>query len=120
MEPSKPTEGAEQKASMTQVYRVTTPGTTLQESLKEMIDSQQISPFLATDIMSIFDKTIVNVIENKCRNKIQIKGRIIDYRNCESLWTLMVKDANFKDFTSTKTVAYAKIIAFDGKNSSNK
>ncbi|XP_033625365.1 transcription initiation factor IIA subunit 2-like [Asterias rubens] len=99
-----------------QVYRNTSLGNSLQESLDELIQTQQISPHLALNVLLKFDRSINDALSNRLRNKVNFKGRLNTYRFCDNVWTFVLNDVDFKNGDSI-AVDKIKIVAVDGKNS---
>uniref|UniRef100_A0A2K6G9T8 Transcription initiation factor IIA gamma chain n=1 Tax=Propithecus coquereli TaxID=379532 RepID=A0A2K6G9T8_PROCO len=61
------------------LYRNTTLGNSLQESLDELIQSQQITPQLALQVLLQFDKAINSRLVQRVRNRSNILLRIIKF-----------------------------------------
>lgn len=92
-----------------QLYRNTTLGNTLQESLDELISYGQITPQLALKgllltwisislvltswifaVLLQFDKSINSALSNKVKSRITFKAsKLNTYRFCDNVWTLM-------------------------------
>ena len=56
-----------------QLYRNTTLGNTLQESLDELISLNQISPALALKVLLQFDKAINNALSTRVKHRHNFK-----------------------------------------------
>ncbi|KAK1118290.1 transcription initiation factor IIA subunit 2 [Acipenser oxyrinchus oxyrinchus] len=56
-----------------QLYRNTTLGNSLQESLDELIQSQQITPQLALQVLLQFDKAINTALAQRVRNRVNFR-----------------------------------------------
>ncbi|XP_048649727.1 transcription initiation factor IIA subunit 2 isoform X1 [Marmota marmota marmota] len=56
-----------------QLYRNTTLGNSLQESLDELIQSQQITPQLALQVLLQFDKAINSALAQRVRNRVNFR-----------------------------------------------
>ncbi|CAL4074110.1 unnamed protein product, partial [Meganyctiphanes norvegica] len=83
-----------------QLYRNTTLGNTLQESLDELIQFQQISPSLALRVLLQFDRSINNALANKLRARISFK-----FLRLNSFLTFLVFEIKFR---KKKTLILAK------------
>ncbi|EDL26181.1 mCG2938, isoform CRA_b [Mus musculus] len=59
-----------------QLYRNTTLGNSLQESLDELIQSQQITPQLALQVLLQFDKAINSALAQRVRNRVNFRVRM--------------------------------------------
>ncbi|XP_062913328.1 transcription initiation factor IIA subunit 2-like [Mobula hypostoma] len=99
-----------------QLYRNTTLGNSLQESLDELIQSQQISPQLALQVLLQFDKAINNALAQRVHNRVNFRGSLNTYRFCDNLWTFVLNDVEFQEVTVLVKVDKVKIVACDGKN----
>lgn len=81
-----------------QLYRNTTLGNTLQESLDELIQYGQITPQLALKVLVQFDKSINSALNSKVKSRVTFKaGKLHTYRFCDNVWTLMLKDVEFRE-----------------------
>ncbi|XP_015759756.1 PREDICTED: transcription initiation factor IIA subunit 2-like [Acropora digitifera] len=100
-----------------QLYRNTTLGNSLQESLDELIQTQQISPQLALQVLLQFDKAINYALSNKVKCKISFKGHLNTYRFCDNVWTFVLNDVEFREVGEIIKVDKVKVVACDGKAS---
>ena len=104
-----------------QLYRNTTLGFTLQESLDELIQSGQITPRLASKVIQKFDRVTSEVLSTRVNRKISFKGDLKAYRYCDHVWTLILNKAEFRDRTDVLRVDKVKIVACDaGTNDKSK
>jgi len=100
-----------------QLYRETTLGQTLQDSLDELISAGKLNNNLAARVLREFDKAISVSLEQKVRNRVTIKcNRLRTYRFCDNVWTLLLKDAEFREVQELIRVDLVKIVACDGKS----
>ncbi|XP_052008236.1 transcription initiation factor IIA subunit 2 [Xyrauchen texanus] len=99
-----------------QLYRNTTLGNSLQESLDELIQTQQITPQLALQVLLQFDKAINTGLANRVRNRVNFRGSLNTYRFCDNVWTFVLNDVEFREVTELVKVDKVKIVACDGKN----
>ncbi|KAK2524501.1 Gtf2a2 [Columba guinea] len=107
-----------------QLYRNTTLGNSLQESLDELIQSQQITPQLALQVLLQFDKAINSALAQRVRNRVNfriislvfLKGSLNTYRFCDNVWTFVLNDVEFREVTELVKVDKVKIVACDGKS----
>ncbi|KAJ8036052.1 Transcription initiation factor IIA subunit 2 [Holothuria leucospilota] len=97
-----------------QLYRNTTLGNSLQESLDEFIQARLISPQLALTVLLKFDRAINDALSNKTRNKVIFKGHLNTYRFCDNVWTFVLNDVEFKHGELADKV---KVVAVDGRSS---
>ena len=103
-----------------QLYRNTTLGNSLQESLDELIQTQQITPQLALRVLLEFDKSINHGLSTRVRNRVSFKGDLNTYRFCDNVWTFVLKNAEFSDCLLKVKVDKVKIVACDGRAAGNK
>ncbi|XP_025081955.1 transcription initiation factor IIA subunit 2-like [Pomacea canaliculata] len=101
-----------------QLYRNTTLGHTLQESLDELIQMGQISPQLALKVLLQFDKAINTALAQRVKAKISFKGKLNTYRFCDNVWTFVLNNVEFREnpMQEIAKVEKVKIVACDGKN----
>ena len=92
-----------------QLYRSTTLGTTLQDSLDELISAQQISPDLALKVLQQFDRSVNQALSQKAANRYTFKGHLKMYRFCDNVWTCVLEGAEFRDSHGQESVATQKI-----------
>ncbi|KAK2167706.1 hypothetical protein LSH36_25g09000 [Paralvinella palmiformis] len=97
-----------------QLYRNTTLGHTLQESLDELIQVSQITPQLALKVLLQFDKAINNALATRVKNKVTFKGHLNTYRFCDNVWTFVLNDVEFREAQETVAVGKVKIVACEG------
>jgi len=98
-----------------QLYRNTTLGHTLQESLDELIQLGQITPQLALKVLLQFDKSINVALSQRLKNKVNFKGALNTYRFCDNVWTFVLNKVEFRDGGDVVNVDKVKIVACDGK-----
>lgn len=101
-----------------QLYRNTTLGHTLQESLDELIQMSQISPQLALKVLLQFDKAINTALAQRVKSKITFKGKLNTYRFCDNVWTFVLNNVEFREppVSELARVDKVKIVACDGKS----
>ncbi|EDX00851.1 transcription initiation factor IIA subunit 2-2 [Drosophila yakuba] len=100
-----------------QHYRATTLGTTLQETLEEMIQSGEITQELANAVLQKYDKSVTNALSKKVTTKINFTaGRLQTYRFCDNVWTLILKDVEFRKGQEVLQVDAVKVVACLGKS----
>ena len=94
-----------------ELYRHSTLGATLTDSLDELIQSQQLTPQLAMKVLQQFDKSISEALSQKIRNRTQFKGHLDTYRFCDDVWTFILRDASFRTDGDTVHADKVKIVA---------
>nr|CAD7202535.1 unnamed protein product [Timema douglasi]CAD7415392.1 unnamed protein product [Timema poppensis] len=120
-----------------QLYRNTTLGNTLQESLDDLIQVYnisliidvflnfvfihlqygQITPQLAIKVLLQFDKSVNTALANRVKSRLTFKaGKLNTYRFCDNVWTFMLNDVEFREVQEVAKVDKVKIVACDGKS----
>ncbi|XP_074649410.1 transcription initiation factor IIA subunit 2-like [Tubulanus polymorphus] len=102
-----------------QIYRNTTLGHTLQESLDELIQCGQITPQLALKVLLQFDKAINTALASRVKSRVNFKGKLNTYRFCDNVWTFVLQNVEFREVNEICTVDKVKIVACDGKGSAH-
>ncbi|KAF8670569.1 hypothetical protein HU200_050595 [Digitaria exilis] len=98
-----------------ELYRRSTIGTGLTDTLDELVSSGAVSPELAIQVLVQFDKSMTDALENQVKSKVNIKGHLHTYRFCDNVWTFILTDATFKSEEITETLSKMKIVACDSK-----
>ena len=98
-----------------ELYRRSSVGTALADTLDELVSQHRIEPQLAFKMMITFNKVAAEVLKEKNKARMKLKGHLEDYRFCEDVWTLWVKRVNLKvDNKSNDSISAdkLKIVAF--------
>jgi len=104
-----------------QLYRNTTLGHTLQESLDELLQQGQITPQLALKVLLHFDKAINTALSTRVKTRVNFKAHHLNtYRFCDNVWTFVLNGVDFKDVNDIGKVDKLKIVACDGKGTGGK
>ena len=98
-----------------ELYRRSTIGMCLTETLDEMVQNGTLSPELAIQVLVQFDKSMTEALESQVKSKVTIKGHLHTYRFCDNVWTFILQDALFKNEESQENVGRVKIVACDSK-----
>ncbi|OMO50819.1 Transcription initiation factor IIA, gamma subunit [Corchorus capsularis] len=98
-----------------ELYRRSTIGMCLTETLDEMVSNGTLSPELAIQVLVQFDKSMTEALESQVKSKVSIKGHLHTYRFCDNVWTFILQDALFKNEDTQETVNRVKIVACDSK-----
>lgn len=99
-----------------QLYRNTTLGHTLQESLDELLAYSQLTPTLAAKILVQFDRSMNQALSNRVKSRLTFKaGKLHTYRFCDNVWTFLLNDVEFREVHEVAKVDKVKIVACDGK-----
>ena len=98
-----------------ELYRITTPGHALTESLDELSQIPgQITPELVEKVLLQFDQAISNALSTRVKNRLSFKGKLNTYRFCDNVWTFVLDDVEFKEVHELAAVDKVKIVACDG------
>ncbi|KAJ2079386.1 Transcription initiation factor IIA subunit 2 [Coemansia sp. RSA 988] len=98
-----------------ELYRTSTLGTALTDSLDELIQAGHITPQLAIQVLEQYDKSIAEALSNKVKAKAVIKGDLRTYRFCDDVWTFIIKNPSFKFDHETATADKIKIVACNAR-----
>ncbi|KAJ4962837.1 hypothetical protein NE237_022776 [Protea cynaroides] len=98
-----------------ELYRRSTIGMCLTETLDEMVLNGTLTPELAIQVLIQFDKSMTEALETQVKSKVSIKGHLHTYRFCDNVWTFILQDALFKNEESQENVGKVKIVACDSK-----
>ncbi|KAF2230178.1 transcription initiation factor IIA gamma chain [Viridothelium virens] len=110
-----------EKKDYYELYRRSTLGVTLLDSLDELITARRIEPQLAMKILSNFDKCMSEVLADRVKSRLSFKGHLDTYRFCDDVWTFVIKDINFKlDNQSTIHAEKVKIVSCNNKKAEEK
>ena len=97
------------------VYRNTTLGLTLQESLDELIEKRQITHLLAYKVLVQFESSMNNALAEQPENHLTFKADKLDnYRFSTNVWTLCLRDVEFRYLPLVKC-GTVKIVALESK-----
>ncbi|KAJ8539557.1 hypothetical protein K7X08_013809 [Anisodus acutangulus] len=103
------------KMATFELYRRSTIGMCLTETLDEMVSNGVLSPEHAIQVLVQFDKSMTEALETQVKSKVTIKGHLHTYRFCDNVWTFILQDAVFKSEECQETVNHVKIVACDSK-----
>ncbi|MCL7030467.1 hypothetical protein MKW94_027140 [Papaver nudicaule] len=95
-----------------ELYRRSTIGMCLTETLDEMVSNGTLSPELAIQVLIQFDKSMTEALETQVKSKVTIKGHL---HTCDNVWTFILQDALFKNEECQENVDKVKIVACDSK-----
>ncbi|KAG2692584.1 hypothetical protein I3843_08G057700 [Carya illinoinensis] len=98
-----------------ELYRRSTIGMCLTETLDEMVQSGALNPNLAIQVLVQFDKSMTEALETQVKSKVSIKGHLHTYRFCDNVWTFILQDALFKNEECQENIGRVKIVACDSK-----
>ncbi|KAJ8620442.1 hypothetical protein MRB53_028971 [Persea americana] len=98
---------SEKKMATFELYRRSTIGMCLTETLDEMVSNGTLSPELAIQVLVQFDKSMTEALESQVKSKVTIKGHLHTYRFCDNVWTFILQDALFKNEEGQENVGRA-------------
>ncbi|KAG9509553.1 Transcription initiation factor IIA subunit 2, partial [Fragariocoptes setiger] len=98
------------------VYRNTTLGQTLQETLDEYVQGGHLTPHSASRILWQFDRSVNYALSNKVKTMLTFRaGQLKTYRFCDNVWTLVLEDTEFRNVQDLVKVDRVKIVACDAR-----
>uniref|UniRef100_A0A8I6WXH7 Transcription initiation factor IIA gamma subunit N-terminal domain-containing protein n=1 Tax=Hordeum vulgare subsp. vulgare TaxID=112509 RepID=A0A8I6WXH7_HORVV len=65
-----------------ELYRRSTIGICLTETLDEMVSSGTLSPELTIQVLVQFDKSMTEALENQVKSKVTVKVRALEEKKC--------------------------------------
>eukprot|EP01018_Ginkgo_biloba_P001139 Gb_32346 [translate_table: standard] len=98
-----------------ELYRRSTIGMCLTETLDELVSNGTLSPEHAIQVLVQFDKSMAEALETQVKSKVTIKGHLHTYRFCDNVWTFLLQNATFKNEDMQEQVGRVKIVACDSK-----
>ncbi|KAI6204013.1 hypothetical protein M3Y94_00623300 [Aphelenchoides besseyi] len=99
-----------------EMYRHTTLGKTLEETVREFVEDGQIPESLGRRIMAVYDKAVSRVLGTRAHNKVNFTAeKLRTYRFCDNVWTLLLHNVEFRGTTPMidGPVKRLKIVACD-------
>ncbi|KAI2619918.1 transcription initiation factor IIA gamma chain [Hypoxylon sp. NC1633] len=79
-----------------ELYRRSSVGAALTDTLDDLITEHHIDPQLAMKILANFDRAISEVLQDKVKARLSFKGSLDTYRFCDEVWTFQLKNVIFK------------------------
>ncbi|KAJ3056560.1 Transcription initiation factor IIA small chain (TFIIA 13.5 kDa subunit) [Rhizophlyctis rosea] len=99
-----------------ELYRRSSLGMALTDTLDELISDSHIDPQLAMKVLSQFDNSIAEALHSKVKAKANIKGHLHVYRFCDDVWTFIVENPQFRfDGNEPVTADKIKVVACTAK-----
>ncbi|KAF2496722.1 transcription initiation factor IIA, gamma subunit [Mytilinidion resinicola] len=99
-----------------ELYRRSSLGSSLTDTLDEFISNGGIEPQLALKILTHLDKAVADVLAEKVKARMTFKGHLDTYRFCDEVWTFIIKDIALKlDNTNSITAEKIKIVSCNAK-----
>ncbi|KAL9136685.1 MAG: hypothetical protein Q9175_002109 [Cornicularia normoerica] len=99
-----------------ELYRGSSIGMSLIDTLDDLVHSSRIEPQTAMKVIATFDKSITEVLAEKVKARMNFKGHLDTYRFCDEVWTFLIKDVNFKlENQNNVTAEKIKIVSCNSK-----
>ncbi|KAJ3087530.1 Transcription initiation factor IIA small chain (TFIIA 13.5 kDa subunit) [Quaeritorhiza haematococci] len=99
-----------------QLYRRSSVGMALTDTLDELIQKGLIDPQLGMKTMAQFDMSIAKALHQKVKSQIKtLKGHLLVYRFCDEVWTFVIEKPTFKMENEVVSADKVKIVACAAK-----
>lgn len=98
------------------LYRESSLGKALTDTLDELIQEQLLDPPTAMKVLAQFDSSISEALHTKVKSRATLKGHLHVYRFCDDVWTFVVQTANFRFENETITAEKVKVVACSAKS----
>ncbi|KFA63076.1 hypothetical protein S40285_08429 [Stachybotrys chlorohalonatus IBT 40285] len=95
--------------SFYELYRRSSIGLALTDTLDDLISDERINPQLAMKILGTFDQAITESLQKIVKHKLQFKGNLDTYRFCDEVWTFLIKNVTFKLDNGNQAVQADKV-----------
>ncbi|KAK6136931.1 hypothetical protein DH2020_029337 [Rehmannia glutinosa] len=97
-----------------ELYRKSTIGSCLTETLDDMVTSGIITPQYAFQVLIQFDKYYITVPHfSFLTSPSLLQGHLHTYRFCDNVWTFILHNAQFKTEEGQEIFKSCKIVACD-------
>jgi transcription initiation factor TFIIA small subunit len=95
-------------SSAYEIYRSTTIGLALDDTLHELVHRQILTPPIVQYILGVFDRIIsqklsFQSVKGKKESCLTFKGHLLSYRACDQVWTFVFDSLIFTSNTNTST-----------------
>lgn len=61
-----------------------------------LVNTQAVTPQLASKVIHTFDQVVAQVLNDKVRAKMNVKGHLDVYNLCDEVYTFVIKDMKVK------------------------
>ncbi|OAQ71274.2 transcription initiation factor IIA small subunit [Pochonia chlamydosporia 170] len=95
--------------SFYELYRRSSIGLALTDTLDDLISEERINPQLAMKILGNFDQAITEALQKNVKSRLQFKGSLDTYRFCDEVWTFLIKNVTFKMDSGSQSVQADKV-----------
>ncbi|KAI1431879.1 transcription initiation factor iia small chain [Xylaria sp. CBS 124048] len=100
-----------------ELYRRSSIGGALMDTLDDLITEAHIDPQLAMRVLANFDRAIAEILQDRVRARLTFKASLDTYRFCDEVWTFQLKNVTFKMDSGGQqvTAERVKIVACTAK-----
>ncbi|KAI3925527.1 hypothetical protein MKW92_019624 [Papaver armeniacum] len=100
-----------------EIYRGSTIGKCLMETLDEMVSNGTLTLELAEEVLAQFDESMIEALRTQVKSKVTIKGDVQRYNSYadSDIWRFILKDAVLKTKEGQIAVGKVKIVACNSK-----
>ncbi|CEI68880.1 unnamed protein product [Fusarium venenatum] len=100
--------------SFYELYRRSSIGLALTDTLDDLISEERINPQLAMKILGNFDQAITEALQKNVKARLQFKplpaqGSLDTYRFCDEVWTFLIKNVTFKMDSGSQSITANKV-----------
>ncbi|KEZ41163.1 hypothetical protein SAPIO_CDS7241 [Scedosporium apiospermum] len=95
--------------SFYELYRRSSIGMALTDTLDDLISDERINPQLAMKILGNFDQAITEALQKNVKARLSFKGSLDTYRFCDEVWTFLIRNVQFKMDGSSVAVQADKV-----------
>ncbi|CAK7226892.1 Transcription initiation factor IIA subunit 2 [Sporothrix curviconia] len=82
--------------SFYELYRRSSIGYALTDTLDELISENRMDPQLAMKVLANFDRAIAENLQQQVKARLTFKGSLDTYRFCDEVWTFLIRNVQFK------------------------
>eukprot|EP00771_Trimastix_marina_P000615 gnl/Trimastix_PCT/1633.p1 GENE.gnl/Trimastix_PCT/1633~~gnl/Trimastix_PCT/1633.p1 ORF type:complete len:119 (+),score=5.41 gnl/Trimastix_PCT/1633:59-415(+) len=93
-----------------ELYRKSTLGACLSETLESLIAESQITRDVGQQILQQFDEAMNERLQD-LKSRTTFKGKLNTYRFCDNVWTLILQGARFRTENQIIEAPAVKIVA---------
>jgi len=97
--------------ALNELYRNTTLGNLLRDTLDEMVDQRQFSTNLATKVFVQFDRAMANALASRAKSRITFRAeKLVSYRYYDNVWQMHFKNMEFREFNQLSELENVKFV----------
>eukprot|EP01134_Creolimax_fragrantissima_P002095 CFRG2095T1 len=98
-----------------ELYRKSTLGLSLSDTLDELVMSDHITATMQMKVMLAFDKAINYELTSRVKSKCNFKGDLHTYNYCDFVWSFVLVNTTFKTDNISEFADTVKIVSCDAK-----